>query len=256
MNQLNLNSANNFDSKVNEFTQAIRKYLEHARYQHFETLVSFLIVILQAITLFNLVYAYEYISFLCFIFALIIAYVAADFINGLVHMYMDNNTHYISVVGPYIAAFHLHHAKYVYRIRHPLKVYFDESGTKFWLLLYLLFLMGIQLKFRLSVSFNIGLVTFGIFSSIAELSHYWCHNATEKNRFILWLQNNYVLLSKERHKAHHCFDNIQYAFLNGATDPLINLIARCCYKGYKNYADKHTKAFLKRACSDKLYTKR
>lgn len=245
-------SANILDNKVYEFTQAIQKYLDHARYKRLEILVSFSIVILQTITLFNLIFSYDYTSFFCFISVLMIAYIATDFINGLVHMYMDNNTRYISIGGPYVAAFHLHHAKYVYRRRHPLKVYFDESGTKFWLLVYLLFLVSVQLNVRLSVSLNIGLVSFGIFSSVAEVSHYWCHNATEKNKFILWLQNNYVLLSKKRHKAHHCFDNIQYAFLNGVTDPLINLIARWSYKGYKNNADKHTQIYLQRTDSNAL----
>lgn len=234
------------DSKVNEFTQAIQKYLDHRRYKTFEVFVSFLIITLQAITLFNFIYAYEITSYFCLILVLVIAYVATDFVNGLVHMYMDNNTYYTSLVGPYIAAFHLHHAKSIYQIRHPLKVYFDESGTKFWLLVYLFFLVSIQSSVRLGVSLNAGLVAFGIFSSIAELSHYWCHNATKKNRLILWLQSNHVLLSKEHHKAHHCSDNIQYAFLNGVTDPLINLIARCHYKGYKHFADKHTRAYIQR----------
>ena len=205
-----------------------------------------MIVTLQAITLFNLIYTYKNTSFFYLIIALILAYVATDFINGLVHMFMDNNTHYTSIVGPFIAAFHLHHAKYTYQMRPTLKVYFDESGTKFWLLVYLIFLVNLQLIFSLSAPFNAGLVAFGIFSSIAELSHYWCHNATDKNKLILWLQNHHLLLSKEHHKDHHCFDNIQYAFLNGITDPLINLIARYHYKdkGYKNYADEHTSAYI------------
>lgn len=241
------------DNKVNEFIQAIQKYLSHWKYKSFERLVSFSIISLQAITFFNLIYTYESTSYFCLILVLIIAYIITDFVNGLVHMYMDNNTYYTSPVGPYIAAFHLHHAKYFYTVRHPLKVYFDESGTKFWLLVYLFFLAGIQFSVHLSALLNTGLVAFGIFSSVAELSHYWCHNATEKNRLILWLQNHHVLLSKKHHKAHHCSDNIQYAFLNGVTDPLINLIARCCYKGYKNFADKHTRAYMQKTlCQSKL----
>lgn len=246
MTTLNSNRENNLDSKVNEFIQAIQKYLGHRRYKFFETLVSFLIITLQAITLFNLIYTYENSSFFYLILVLVIAYVATDLVNGLVHMYMDNNTYYSCLVGPYIAAFHLHHAKSIYQIRHPLKVYFDESGTKFWLLVYLFILVSIQLNVHLGVFLNVGLVAFGIFSSVAEVSHYWCHNATEKNRLILWLQNNHVLLSKEHHKAHHCSDNTQYAFLNGVTDPLLNLIAGYHYKGYKNYADKHTRIYIQR----------
>ncbi|MFJ1269190.1 fatty acid desaturase CarF family protein [Legionella lytica] len=232
------------DNKVNEFMHAIQKYLSHWRYKSFERLVSFLVISLQAMTLFNLIDTYESTSCFYLILVLIVAYIATDFINGLVHMYMDNNTYYNSAAGPYIAAFHLHHAKFFYTVRHPLRVYFDESGTKFWLLTYLLVLVGVQFSVHLSVFLNTGLVAFGIFSSIAELSHYWCHNATKKNRLILWLQNHHILLSKEHHKAHHCSDNTHYAFLNGVTDPLINLIARCYYQGYKNHADQHTRAYM------------
>jgi hypothetical protein len=178
MTTLNSNSENKLDRKVNEFIQAIQKYLDHKSYKSFETLVSFLVITLQAITLFNLIYTYENTSYFYCTLVLVIAYVATDFVNGLVHMYMDNNTYYTSFFGPYIAAFHLHHAKSIYQIRHPLKVYFDESGTKFWLLVYLFFLVSIQLNGSLSVPLNVGLVAFGIFSSVADLSHYWCHNAT------------------------------------------------------------------------------
>ena len=63
MTTLNSNRENNLDSKVNEFIQAIQKYLGHRRYKFFETIVSFLIITLQAITLFNLIYTYENSSF-------------------------------------------------------------------------------------------------------------------------------------------------------------------------------------------------
>ncbi len=239
------------DNKFNEYTHAIEQYLNHTKYQRFETIVSFLIVTLQAVTLFNAAHTYEQASLPCILVTLLTAYVITDFINGLVHMYMDNNTQYTSMAGPYIAAFHLHHAKYVYQKRHLLKVYFDESGTKFWLLIYLLLLTNMQLNAHLSTPLNIGLTAFGIFSSIAELSHYWCHNATEQNKIILWLQNHYIFLSKKHHKSHHCSDNIQYAFLNGASDPAINFIARRLFNGYKNNADLHTKAYLQQAITTK-----
>lgn len=234
------------DSKIEQFTQAIEKYLKYPRYQRIETWVSFFVVTLQAMTLLSWFGSAQTISCVSLVVTLLLAYVVTDFINGLVHLFMDNNTHYVSIFGPYVAAFHLHHAKYFYRIRPLLKVYFDESGTKFWLLAYLICLFVIQFDMKLNVYLNLGLVAFGIFSSVAELSHYWCHQATEENRMILWLQNHHILLSKEKHKAHHASDNIQYAFLNGVTDPLINLIARRCYQGYKNHADKHTKMYMER----------
>lgn len=233
----------NLDKKINEFIQAMQRY-EHKGYKRYEVLVSFLIVTFQALSLVNLLSSYQSLSPSTFLLVLITAYVATDLVNGLIHMFMDNNTHYTSIVGPYIAAFHLHHAKYSYKARPLCKVYFDESGTKFWLLLYLSVLLMIQLRFNLNTSLNIGLVAFGILSSIAELSHYYCHNATNEQRVITWLQNNHLLLSKAHHKQHHRSDNIQYAFLNGMTDPLINWVARHYYKGYKNHADQHTKAYM------------
>jgi hypothetical protein len=231
------------DVKVHEFTQAMETYLNHWFYQKFERVVSILIVSLQFITLLQLIYTYQAIPYYLFIVSLMVAYLATDFINGLVHMFMDNNTHYVSIFGPYVAAFHLHHAKYTYQIRHPIKVYFYESGTKFWLLVYLMTLMIWQFNVHLYTGHQIALVSFGIFSSLAEVSHYWCHHSSNTNKFIQWLQKNRILLSRKHHQAHHRADNIQYAFLNGLTDPILNVISRWCYKGYKQHADKHTAAY-------------
>lgn len=232
------------ERKIDEFFQAMEKY-EKFKYKRYEFLVSCIVVTLQIITVLNVILTFNKYALFYSILAVMIAYVATDFINGLIHMFMDNNTHYTSIVGPYIAAFHFHHAKYVYRVRPYLRVYFDETGTKFWLLGYMLFLVIIQFTCKLSVAINTGLVAFGILSSVAEVSHYWCHNATEKNKLILWLQKRRILLSKSYHSAHHSNDNTQYAFLNGIADPLINVIARSYYKGYKNYADKHVDAYMK-----------
>jgi hypothetical protein len=246
MSALHSNHEHGAEQKTAEFFHAIQIYLDRAIYKRFEVLVSCCIMLLQIITLFNTVSTYDGTPFFYLLLMLIVAYFVTDFVNGLVHMFMDNNTHYTSAVGPYVAAFHLHHAKFIYQTRHPLKVYFDESGTKFWLLVSLLCLVILQFTVHMNTLVNTGLVAFGIFSSIAELSHYWCHNATNKNRIVLWLQAHRILLSKVHHKAHHCSDNVQYAFLNGVTDPLINMIARCFYQGYKNHADKHTRAYMQK----------
>lgn len=232
------------DSKYKQFNHAMDKYLTYSAYKGFEKLTSFLIISLQVISLAHLLYLYEPKPFISILFTLFAAFVAADICSGVVHMIMDNNTHYTSLIGPYVAAFHLHHAKYFYQVRPALKVYYDESGTKFWLLVYMIFLTIVQCSVDLNVLLNLGLVGFSLFSSLAELSHYWCHNATDENTFVLWLQNHGVLLSKEHHKTHHCSDNVQYAFLNGISDSLIDVIARTFYKGYKKHADQHTKVYM------------
>ena len=63
---------------------------------------------------------------------------------------------------------------------------------------------------------------------------------------IAWLQSKRILLYKPYHLQHHRDDNIQYAFLNGMTDSLLNIIARYCFKGYKNHADLHVSLYIKR----------
>ena len=221
------------------------KYNNNQLYGQLELVVSSFIMFFQISTLFNVLQSYNGTAFVIILWALIIAYIVTDFVNGVAHMYMDNNTSYSSVVGPYIASFHLHHLKPKLTNRHSFSIYFYESGTKFWLLVYLLILAVIQKVCSLNYAFNVGLVALGIFSSAAEVSHYWCHHATRKNIIVLRLQQCGLLLSKKHHTFHHRFDNMHYAFLNGMTDPLLNLISRYCYKGYKHNADKHTAAYYK-----------
>lgn len=225
--------------KVAAFSHAIHAYQTHWFYRHCGQFVSFFIVLLQLVTTIQLYQTYNNTHPFMLLLIFILAYIITDFINGLVHMIMDNNTAYTNYAGPFIAAFHLHHASPQYTRRHPLKVYFDESGSKFWLLVYLLLLVFTQAIWPLSYGVYFGLVCVGVLSSFAELSHYWCHNATPKNRIIKYLQHYHILLSPNRHAIHHTADNTQYCFLNGSADALVNYIARRCYKGYQQHADQH-----------------
>lgn len=223
----------------------MQRYSQSKFYPGLERINSFLILVLQALTLLKLVSTYDGTRLIVLLAAFIVAYVLTDFINGLVHMYMDNNTHYSSLIGPFISSFHLHHSRLRYTYRSALKVYVYESGTKFWLLAYLIALSCVQHSAGLNYSLNLCLVSVGILSSLAEVSHFWCHNATKKNKIIYRLQKYRILLAKQHHLAHHKQDNTHYAFLNGMTDPLLNKISRYCYAGYKNHADQHTQAYLK-----------
>lgn len=171
------------------------------------------------------------------IIAIFLAFILADFVNGLVHLYMDNNDSYESIAGPFIANFHLHHKKPMYR-RHPLLlVYFNETGSKIWLVGYLI-LVSLLLG---AAGFNPVvmhiLVYAGILSSVAEVSHYLCH--TSNSSIAMFLGRTRLLLPKRHHAKHHMSDNKNYAFLNGVTDPLINLIAGKTCPGYKNTTDRH-----------------
>lgn len=228
--------------KIAAFGRAMDKYQTNPLYKKLELLNSWAVLSLQIANLVNLFYLFKPMTSFTLVFVLIFAWIATDFINGLVHMFMDNNTQYSSMAGPLIAAFHMHHARPQYRERHPLQVYFFESGTKFWLSAYLLILLFFQKTLPFSI--NATLVFVGILSSLAEVSHYWCHVASSRNRIILRLQKYRILLSKKHHSSHHRSDNNQYAFLNGITDPLLDKISRCFYSGYKNHADKHTRIYL------------
>lgn len=174
--------------------------------------------------------------------AFLAAYVLADFVNGLVHIYMDGNDAYESPVGPLIAAFHLHHQTPRYRKNNLLVVYFNESGSKLWLVGYLLLVaLGIRTHaFPPLLSWVLTYV--GILSSVAEVSHYCCH--TVDSGVTRFLSRAGLLLSKRHHARHHAADNVNYAFLNGVTDPLLNVIARWAGRGYKGTTDRHYAAYV------------
>lgn len=231
------------NSKVLDFHVAMKKYETHQRYTQLEHVVSMSVILLQLLTFLHLIQTYPHDSSLIYLsLCFITAYLATDFLNGFMHMFMDNNTHYTSFVGPFIAAFHLHHARLTYTHQNAAAVYFYESGSKFWLVFYLLMVFYLQQAVQLQYGLNLILVSVGILSSVAEVSHYWCHNASSP--LLLRLQKARILLSKKHHALHHRQDNMNYAFLNGLTDPLLNKISHYCYSGYKNNADQHTKAYL------------
>ena len=175
------------------------------------------------------------------LFALAAAWLLTDFINGLVHMYMDCNDRYASLAGPLIANFHLHHKTPLYT-KNPLPVvYFLESGAKIWLVGYLLTVALLLAALPLKPLAAYILVYIGILSSVAEVSHYLCHSSTSTLARLLATCG--LLLSKRHHGRHHLQDNCNYAFLNGWSDPLLNLIARRCSPGYKTTTDRHFAAY-------------
>jgi hypothetical protein len=227
--------------KTDQFSLALKKYETHKRYSYIHFACALFIVLSQIASLI-LVFSQPSRSFSPYL----LAYLLADFFNGLTHMIMDNNTQYQSALGPFIAAFHLHHAKLQYKTRPLFAVYFYESGFKLWLVVYLFTLILLQLFFPHNGVGYLVATFFAVFSSVAEVSHYLCHNFNSKKGVVAWLQRNRVLLYKPYHVQHHREDNIQYAFLNGMTDFLLNLIARHCFNGYKNHADLHVAHHIKR----------
>jgi hypothetical protein len=171
------------------------------------------------------------------IVSLIAAFLITDFINGLVHLYMDANDNYESLAGPLIANFHLHHRTPRYQDNNLLVVYFNETGSKIWLVFYL---AAVAILFHLPNINPVLLFTLtyiGILSSIAEVSHYLCHNSN--SAVAIFLMRIKLLLPKREHARHHLADNVSYTFLNGATNPLMDFIAKTFSTGYKNKTDLH-----------------
>lgn len=225
-----------WDEKQIQFVGAMQRYEGGRAYLFINKVVAWLNISLQ---IFLVVLAVRLdIGFGWHIFAVVVAFVLADLVSGLVHLYMDHNDHYASVVGPFIAAFHLHHDTPRYTDRGLIHVYVDESGSKQWLVVFLtvftfLFLFTATSPLLLCIG-----AYFAVFSSLSELSHYLCHNSRAKP--VRFLQGLWILLPKKHHMQHHRIDNVNYAFLNGMSDPLINWIARNFYSGYRSGTELHT----------------
>ncbi|MDF1874285.1 hypothetical protein JHD48_00895 [Sulfurimonas sp. SAG-AH-194-I05] len=224
----------NLKEKQEAFSEAMRSYHSSHLYQKIYTFVSVVNISLQIV----LLYIATTLSFgLIWVpFIVVVSYFITDFINGLVHLYMDHNEGYNSFFGPFIASFHLHHKKPEYTDNNLFMIYFNESGPKFWLIFYLLFVFLLSFLEINPVVLSIFILV-GFLSSVAEVSHYLCHNS--KSKSVLFLQNIGLLLSMKHHKKHHNEDNNGYAFLNGMSDVFIDKIAKRYYAGYKENSDKH-----------------
>ncbi len=221
-------------SKQEEFNTAMQKYHEHNFYQYVYKSVAIINISLEVILLYVL--STLSIAWIWIIPLIFIAYFLTDFINGLVHLYMDHKDNYSSFFGVFTASFHLHHRTPEYKKSNVFLIYFNESGPKFWLVPYLILVFLLS---TLNINHNIlfVLILIGVFSSFAEVSHYLCHNS--KSKTVLFLQKIGLLLSMKHHKRHHNEDNNGYAFLNGMSDFFIDTIAEKLYDGYKNNSDKH-----------------
>jgi hypothetical protein len=221
--------------KQRQFNEAMEKYENIRGYLRVGRVVSFINVgsqIFLAILVFR-----QSIGPFRQLLVLAAAYVLTDFVNGLVHMYMDNNDDYRSAAGPLIASFHLHHRTPRYKQNPIPLVYYNESGSKIWLAFVNLAAVAGVLLGAVNGVFAYGLLYFSVLSSLAEVSHYLCHTPQPKLARVIGYAG--ILLSSRRHLRHHTQDNVSYAFLNGMTNPILDVIAKLAYPGYKNTTDLH-----------------
>jgi len=229
--------------KQKQFNSAMELYENKGVYKLFGKFVAFVNISLQAFLLVRVLslsigWAWQ-------LTAIAAAYLATDFINGLVHLYMDKNDAYESAAGPLIANFHLHHKIPRYRDNNLAVMYFMETGSKVWLVPYLCAIVVLSYLSGFSPILLYTLVYTGILSSVAEVSHYLAHNSNSPAVGFLAFAG--LLLPKRRHAKHHLEDNVSYTFLNGVTDPLVDMIARSYSAGYKNGTDLHYSKYITRA---------
>ncbi len=221
--------------KQQQFNAAMDKYENIHGYQLVGHVVSFVNVTFQ--TVLAVLALQQTIGPLRQVLIFALAYVFADFFNGLVHMYMDNNDDYKSLAGPLVASFHLHHKTPRYKQKPLIEVYYHESGAKIWLAFFLVFAVVGVWQGAITGVAAYGALYFSVLSSVAEISHYLCH--IPKSWTARLLGKARILLSIHYHMRHHVEDNVNYAFLNGMTDPLLNAIAKAMFQGYKNTTDTH-----------------
>ena len=150
---------------------------------------------------------------------------------------MDHNDAYASAAGPLIANFHLHHKVPLYKDNPLPVVYFNETASKVWLVPYLCVVALLSFLPGVNPVLLYILVYTGVLSSVAEVSHYLAHNSRSPAAALLARAG--LLLPKQSHARHHIKDNVGYTFLNGFTDPLVDLIAQKYSAGYKKGTDLH-----------------
>jgi hypothetical protein len=225
--------------KQQQFNAAMERYEKTPGYQLAGRAVSLVNVSLQAVL--AVLVLPQSIGLPAQVLTFMAAFVCADFVNGLVHLYMDSNDDYESLAGPLVASFHLHHRTPRY-VRQPIiAVYYHESGSKLWLAPFLAGAVATVWTGAVTGVAAYGALYFSVLSSLSEVSHYLCH--TQQPRAVRLLGDARILLPIRHHMRHHFEDNVNYAFLNGLTDPLLNVIARAVCRGYKNTTDMHYAAY-------------
>lgn len=219
--------------KQREFRAALARYEGEAAYRRLGWAVSAAVLLGQGALLVRS--CQDSLGWAWSLSILPLAWWLADFLGGAVHLWMDHRDDYRGFFGPLTAAFHLHHRTPRYQDKPLWAVYIHESGFKLWLPPFLLagwLLAGLLPPIGLRIWASVG-----VLSSVAEVSHYLCHNSSA--RWVRWLAACGLLLSRRRHARHHREDNLSYAFLNGWSDPLLDFIARHRFSGYKQGTDRH-----------------
>jgi len=222
-------------TKQQQFADAMARYNSSSKYQLFSSLIALSNIGLQSWLIVKMWPRFADLGFLQWVVVAGLILYLTDLLNGFVHMLMDNYGGYTGPAGPLVANFHLHHKTPLYKKRPVPVVYFFETGSKIWLVAYLL-ILAVFIDQISSWTATL-LVGIGVFSSLAEVSHYLNH--TSRSPLVSALMKMGLLMSKKHHAKHHTRDNMNYAFLNGWSDPVLNRLARFLFSGYKKGTDQH-----------------
>jgi len=149
----------------------------------------------------------------------------ADFISGLLHIFLDNYTGDNPYIKPHAQGFQNHHADPKEFTQREIFTVFTEPGHS-------VILFNLINSYFLNFYFLIftGLV------NIVQLTHYQAHCINHKTfsksvaDFFIILQKYGIILSTENHSKHHkTFDN-NFCILTGWANPVLNK----CYKILNN----------------------
>ena len=222
------------DERQAEFRSAMDRFLASSLYDN-SGVFSVLIVGLQLMAVGCLLEAP--LDAASHVAVFVAAYCLTDLWNGLLHLVLDNVTGYRTPVGPFIANFQLHHERSGYRRAHPLRVYFNETGDKKWLLPFLVAALCMEPGHLKSLFLEVA-----ILSSVAEVAHYWSH-AAQVGPVVGRMQRLGLLISPAEHRLHHTRDNTQYAFFTGWSNPVLNRVAEAFAPGYEDRTDRYAESY-------------
>uniref|UniRef100_A0A6C0IMK7 Lipid desaturase domain-containing protein n=1 Tax=viral metagenome TaxID=1070528 RepID=A0A6C0IMK7_9ZZZZ len=181
--------------------------------------------------LINIPYIYELIicnSLFENVMYVIFSCITADFISGLVHIYLDNSkVNYSETIIDYFKiGFQVHHLYPIFQW-----VYYKdfqphyEANT--------IFFINIVMSIVNILTYNSLLIHYTLYLTLVmQMNHYWCHAIITKKHvpyIVHKLQDFGLLLNYKVHAKHHItFDN-SFCFVNGICDPIFNYISKHKY---------------------------
>ena len=149
----------------------------------------------------------------------------ADLSDGLLHIYADNRKIYKitnfheEVVYSFQYSHHVNPKSFINNV-----IIFSCSGELFKII-YSFGFMFLLYFLNYSYYYKIFITTWSFGIMLGQVIHGFAHmNYNELNIIIKILQKCKIILSNEKHNKHHIQVELNYAILNGWSNPLINYL--------------------------------